>query len=235
MNQQENISEYLKNWNKLDRYSQWHYHLYRDYIGKRCLDIGGGIGTAISYYIDKVDSVLATELFDNDVAIMKERFSTIPYFVSIRFDIMKDDIKLLCDYKPDTVICINCLEHIEDDVRALSIMGKIVSEEGYIVICVPAGRNLYCYMDKNVGHYRRYAYGELKEKATQAGMLVVDNFYMNMIGIIPYWLKGKFGKHKNVSFSSSISEGESKLYSFATMFLEPIERLIRACEKKSVN
>ena len=122
-----------------------------------------------------------------------------------------------------------CLEHIEDDTTALSIMGTILSQGGKIIICVPAISSLYCNMDKNVGHFRRYARGELKQKAVKAGLQVIDSYYMNLLGIIPYWIKGRlnYSASANDSFSSSITKNESKLYSLATSFLEPIERVFR--------
>lgn len=82
-------------------------------------------------------------------------------------------------------------------------------------------------MDKNVGHYRRYGKGELRIKAEKAGLRLIENKYMNFMGIIPYYLKGKLKKDTEGSFSTSIEEGESKLYSIATSILEPIERVIK--------
>lgn len=40
--EQNNITNNLKAWDKLDRYSRWIYHMYEDYIGENVLDIGGG-------------------------------------------------------------------------------------------------------------------------------------------------------------------------------------------------
>lgn len=226
---QNNITEYLNSWNKLDEYSLWLYHNYEQFIGKSCVDIGGGIGTAISFYIKSVDRVIATELFQNDVDVMNDRFKSFPYFHALKLDIMNDNIDSLIKFSPDTVICINCLEHIEDDILALKKMKSIVQEKGRIIICVPAMSWLYCYMDKNVGHYRRYSRGELKRKAIMAGLKVIDNHYMNFMGIFPYWIKGHLikSKKKDNSFSSSIGDNESKLYSIATKVLEPIEKKIK--------
>lgn len=222
---QNNITENLNAWNKLDRYSKWIYHMYEKYIGKEVLDIGGGVGTAISFYIDKAERVVATELFENQVNIMNKRFENYQYFKAIQADIMKDDFSAYDKF--DTIILINVLEHIEDDRKALANMKKLLKDSGTIIICVPAMPGLYCYMDKNVGHYRRYARGELSQKAKENGLQVIENTYMNFMGIFPYWFKGKFGKDTGGSFSTSIEQGESKLYSVATTILEPIERLFK--------
>ena len=70
---QQNIKENLLNWDKFDRYSKWMFHMYEKHIGKNILDIGGGIGTAISYYITEDKQILTTELFSDKVEIMNER------------------------------------------------------------------------------------------------------------------------------------------------------------------
>ena len=222
---QNNITENLNAWNKLDRYSKWIYHMYEKYIGKEVLDIGGGVGTAISFYIDKAERVVATELFENQVNIMNKRFENYQYFKAIQADIMKDDFSAYDKF--DTIILINVLEHIEDDRKALANMKKLLKDSGTIIICVPAMPGLYCYMDKNVGHYRRYTKGELRVKAKRAELQVIEDKYVNFMGILPYWIKGKLKKDNGGSFSTSIDEGESKLYSIATSILEPIERVIK--------
>ena len=222
---QNNITENLNAWNKLDRYSKWIYHMYEKYIGKEVLDIGGGVGTAISFYIDKAERVVATELFENQVNIMNKRFENYQYFKAIQADIMKDDFSAYDKF--DTIILINVLEHIEDDRKALANMKKLLKDSGTIIICVPAMPGLYCYMDKNVGHYRRYTKGELRVKAKRAELQVIEDKYMNFMVILPYWIKGKLKKDNGGSFSTSIDEGESKLYSIATSILEPIERVIK--------
>jgi SAM-dependent methyltransferase len=222
---QENITDKLKSWNKLDRYSRWIYHMYADYIGTEVLDIGGGIGTAIDFYIRNVKRVVTTELFDNQVDILRERFEEFSYFTAVKADIMKDD---MTEYgKFNTIVLIQVLEHIEDDVQALVNLKELMTDDGLIIVCVPAVSGLYCHMDKNVGHYRRYQKGELREKAIKAGLKVREDKYMNVLGIIPYWIKGKAKKDIGGSCSTSIGEGESKLYSLATSIMEPLERVIK--------
>lgn len=223
---QNNITENLNQWNKISRYSKWMYDVYKMYIGKRVLDIGAGIGTVTGYYIEGVDSCVATELFDNQVAYMNERFKNFEYFHACNFDIMTNEIKQLGEGF-DTVICINVLEHIEDHALALRKINSVMSNNGKLIICVPAMSKLYCYMDKNVGHFRRYDKDELKNLAGDCGFQVVDNFYFNLMGIIPYWLKGRLGKDKGGSFSTDLNENNSKLYNFAAAILEPIEKVIR--------
>lgn len=222
---QQNIKDNLIQWNKFDRYSLWMYHMYEKYIGKKILDIGGGIGTAISFYITDNKQILSTELFDDNVEIMNKRFKSFKDFKAINSDIVKDDFSSYGKF--DTIIMINVLEHIEDDVIVLQKLKQLLTDNGKIIICVPAINSLYCYMDKNVGHYRRYEKKELKQKAQKIGLNVLEDKYMNFFGIFPYYIKGKFGKNKKGSFSTNTSKNEARFYSFATIILEPLEKIIK--------
>lgn len=191
--EQNNLSEWLGEWNKIEKYSQWMYSTFEKYIGKRVLDIGAGIGNITAQYIDKKELVVATDIFENQIEIMNQRFQKKPYFKAELLDILEDDISKLKEQKFDTIICINVLEHLKDDKKALLRMKEILSPEGHIILIVPAFSKLYCYMDKNVSHYRRYDKGMIAKLAKQCNLDIVKNKYFNFFGIIPYYVKGKFG------------------------------------------
>jgi hypothetical protein len=65
----------------------------------------------------------------------------------------------LARFHPDCCICLNALEHIEDDRQALHGMASILSAGGVVVLLVPAFPMLYGPIDSNLGHYRRYSRG----------------------------------------------------------------------------
>ncbi len=224
---QNDISDNLQQWNKISQYSKWMFEVYEDYVGKRVLDVGGGVGTVISYYIENADLVVTTELFDKQIDMMRERFKEYDYFHAYNMDLTTDDLGPLKKYTFDTIICINVLEHIEKDLATMQLFKTIVQPGGVIVICVPANSKLYCHLDKNAGHYRRYDKGQLREMARKCDLEVLDNFYFNLMGIIPYYIKGKFGKDKGGTFSSDLKDNNSKIYNLATRLLKPIERVWR--------
>lgn len=91
---------------------------------------------------------------------------------------------------------------------------------------VPALQKLYCDLDKNVSHYRRYNPGRLLDIAKKNDLKIIKHHYFNALGIIPYWIKGRKIVKKNESFSSSLNYSNSKIYNLASCFLEPIEKLL---------
>lgn len=62
-------------------------------------------------------------------------------------------MKALCF---DTILCVNVLEHIEDDATAIRRMDQILAADGHTLILVPAHQWLYGEYDRLDGHYRRY-------------------------------------------------------------------------------
>lgn len=69
------------------------------------------------------------------------------------------------DLAPDTrysaVVCVDVLEHIEDDRAAVRRIAEVVAPGGLLLLSVPALPWLYGYHDVQLGHYRRYSKGRL--------------------------------------------------------------------------
>jgi len=217
------LSENLSNWDYIENYSAWMYHIYMDYVGTRVFDVGAGMGRMAEYYIDSVKKVVATDIFQNQVDFMNQKFKNYPYFHADLVNILEDD---LTKYKGrfDTVICINVLEHLSDDYKAVENMKMLLISGGKIIILVPAFQKLYCYMDKNVSHYRRYDSGRLEDIAEKNELHIIQHCYFNRLGIIPYWLKGRGKNNIKESFSSSLNQSSGRIYNIASVILEPIEK-----------
>lgn len=221
---QNDISSNLNQWNRLDRYSQWMYHSYEQYIGKRVLDVGAGVGNLTQFMLDRCELVIGVDIFEHQIDIMKKRFIKYPNFTAKFINILEDDIEDLKQYELDTVVCINVLEHLEDDRAAIERMKSLLVAKGRLIILVPAWKFLYSHLDKNVGHHRRYNKGELRKLAEKCDMKIIENKYFNCLGIIPYYLKGKFSKDSGGSFSTDLNGVNSKVYNIMASVLEPIEK-----------
>lgn len=213
----------LEKWDYIDRYSQWMYRIYSDYVGKRIFDVGAGMGRMVSFYIDKADAILATDINKDQIDSMRRRFADYPNFKAELIDILESD---LSEYENqfDTVICINVLEHLSDDYQAVENMKSLLKVNGYLIVFVPAFQKLYSDLDRNVGHFRRYDKGRLYDIAKCKNLRIVKHHYFNMLGIIPYWIKGRKRLSSGESFSTSLNKVNSKLYNLAAIVLEPIEK-----------
>lgn len=223
---QNNISENLRQWDKIPQYSKWMFRQYSDYIGRRVLDVGAGVGTMMEYYIDDKELVVGIDIFEDQITLLKQRFDD-KNLKAFCYDIMVDDLTELKKYHFDTVICINVLEHLYDDHLAIGRMNELIDEGGKIIIIVPAFQKLFSHMDTNAGHYRRYDRGRLVQLGKENNLKIIQNKYFNILGIIPYYTSGLRGeKKKNKTFSTGLKTWNSFVYNCASKIMSPIENCI---------
>ena len=83
------------------------------------------------------------------------------------------------------------LEHILDDRLALQNMWATRAPGGRLVMLVPAFQALYCEIDRNLEHHRRYSMTELVEKMETAGFSISEKFYFNPVGAVGWFVVGR--------------------------------------------
>ncbi|MEI7728649.1 MAG: methyltransferase domain-containing protein [Verrucomicrobiota bacterium] len=89
----------------------------------------------------------------------------------------------------NVLVCINVLEHIQDDAGALREFNRILAKErGVLCLFVPAGPEIFTPLDRKYGHYRRYSKSELKRKLEVAGFELLRLDYYNFPGYLAWWL-----------------------------------------------
>lgn len=88
----------------------------------------------------------------------------------------------------DALLCLDVIEHIDDDLGALKLLRGACRLGGKLILTVPALGKLYGMRDHALGHYRRYNKVELLAKLSVAGLAVRTCQYWNMAGVPAYWL-----------------------------------------------
>lgn len=86
----------------------------------------------------------------------------------------------------ERVLCLDVLEHIEDDTSALAELRDVLADGGQILLSVPSMRWLYGARDQQIGHYRRYSRADVRALAGRAGLRVQSLRYWNALGVLPY-------------------------------------------------
>lgn len=97
----------------------------------------------------------------------------------------------LRDASIDAALSANLLEHVADDVRALSELRRVLRPGSRAVVVVPSGPRLYDYYDHFLGHERRYGRGELAGKARSVGLEVLLDTHLGALLYPPFWLVKK--------------------------------------------
>jgi SAM-dependent methyltransferase len=162
-------------------YLRWIADLCRPHLGQSVLEVGAGIGSITKLYADG-RRVLATDVSELCVSALEERFRDIPTVEVARADVRTLEL----DERFDSVLMINVLEHIEDDVGTLISVQRFLRPGGSIVIYVPALNGLYGRWDLKVGHRRRYSRWRLSEIFREADLEAVELRYVNLLAI-PAW------------------------------------------------
>lgn len=228
--------ESLRKMDKLDIYKEWFWGMIKDYVGCRTLEVGCAIGIWTRYLIDSCNLLVSIDIVDEYVEEVKSRFAGRRNFKAFRLDIAQDDISNLVNLNIDTVVCLNVLEHIEDDIKALKNIYSVLNSHGRLILLVPAFSWLYGALDEVLGHRRRYRRQELRDKIEAAGFTIKKELFCNFFGIFGWFLNGKILRRPFVS--DTLLKVFDK---FSTLFLLP-ERffsriigmsLLLVCEKKA--
>lgn len=88
----------------------------------------------------------------------------------------------LADDSIDYLYSLNVLEHIDDDVAALSALIPKLKTGARLLIYVPAFPVLFSAMDRLVGHHRRYTAGSLRGLLEKVGLHVERIEYADSLG-----------------------------------------------------
>ena len=99
----------------------------------------------------------------------------------------------------DTIIGVNVLEHIDDDRRTLATIAKALPSGGKLLLFVPASPVLFGSLDEAFGHCRRYRKTELQTKITEAGFQILELKFMNVPGLVSWFVAGRILKSRTLS------------------------------------
>lgn len=214
----------LQRMRALDAYYIWSLNLVKPWVGKRVLDAGCGIGNGTALLAQTAEFVLAADLSPQNVNELQERFRQQPHVQPIQLD-LDSDFTELAEQKLDTIVCLDVLEHIEQDVLLLQRFYDVMQPGGHLLVKVPAVKWLYGSVDTASGHFRRYTRGELRQKAEQAGWEPVAIRWMNIFGVLPYFVKSRIQK-KDANLSRTFSPWQLRMIQRSMPWLRRLDRMI---------
>ena len=204
-------------------YHRWILEEFRPFLGKKLVEVGAGTGSFSEMLIAEKPKNLALVEPSEMFAFLEQNIAQIETAVNLNYyNSIFSETAAALDEKPDTIIYVNVLEHIEDDRGELQKVYETLETGGHCLIFVPAFMSLYGAFDEKVGHFRRYTKNELEEKAKSAGFRIVKSKYFDFAGIFPWYIKYKLLK------SNSLESGAVTAYDkFAVPLTKKIERLIK--------
>lgn len=170
-------------------YRAWQLEQVEPHCGRAVLEVGAGMGE-FATQLRGPERLVLTDVDPLAVEAMTRRFADRPEVEVRQLDVDGD---LALEEPVDTVVAINVLEHLPDDVGALQALARLVRTGGRIVLWVPAHMALYGDFDRKVGHVRRYSPALLRQTARFAGLEVEVCRPTNFLGALAWWLAVRVG------------------------------------------
>lgn len=196
----------LKRMAGLHRYNAWLWSKVAPYVGTRVLEVGSGIGSMTRFFSSR-DLVVATDIDSTYLAQLRNGFEHLPHVRVCQFDLAADHVSDDVGTGFDTVLCLNVLEHIEDDLVALRRIYDILAPQGRLVLIVPGLSSLFGEIDRAIGHHRRYERGELHRKLEATGFIVEHLSAFNIIGALGWYLNARLLRRRTVpGFQARIND-----------------------------
>jgi 2-polyprenyl-3-methyl-5-hydroxy-6-metoxy-1,4-benzoquinol methylase len=197
-------------------YFEWQARLVCPHLGRRVLEIGCGVGNFTRHLLDR-ECVVGIDVEADCIAQLEQNLHHPGNVKALRMDILDQAIATLHEYRIDSIVCLNVLEHVPDDRLALGQMAALLPPGGLVVLIVPAFAALYGPIDGKLGHYRRYSKASLQILAEAAGFRVSQLSYMNFIGFFGWWFNARILRKEEQS--------ESQIIAFDRIVVPVISRL----------
>ncbi len=180
-------TEELANLADADRFLSWIADTLLPHLGHRVLEVGAGVGAIATKLAASGHDVVAIEPADNVFPELQRRTRGVSGVEAVQ--ITSHDLLAAGTHGPfDSVVYVSVLEHIRDDVDELRTALQLVEPGGSLAVFVPAMPSLYGSLDFKSGHFRRYDRALLQQVVTDAGFEITDLRYMDVVGILPYFL-----------------------------------------------
>jgi len=185
---------------KAKNYFAWQGRLVKREVGQRVIEVGCGIGNLTRMLLDR-EAIIALDTEPDCVERLTERYPSQTNLHALVCDVTGSAFFDLTRFHPDSCVCLNVLEHIEDDEHALRAMADVLTPGGVVVLLLPAFQALYGLLDRNLGHHRRYSRSSITRLARTAGLRIKKLHYVNVPGFVGWWVNARVFKREAQSES----------------------------------
>ncbi|MCX7933686.1 MAG: bifunctional glycosyltransferase/class I SAM-dependent methyltransferase [Planctomycetota bacterium] len=190
--------EVLSDLSRAHRFNRWLAAAIAPALGDRILEVGAGIGN-ISRLLPVKESLVVTDKDEIYLNILRQAFWHREGVEVAKFDLDSDeDAAALSHHRFDTVVCLNVLEHIQDDRSALCRLRRLLAPGRRLVLLVPQYDWLYGSYDQNLGHHRRYEAGRLEELLNACGFRVRSLRSFNALAIVGWYVNSRLLKRQTM-------------------------------------
>jgi SAM-dependent methyltransferase len=215
------FAEDLRQMARAVNYRRWQFNMIAPYVRGRVLEVGGGIGNFTADLARAAESVVSIEPNQHCYNQLVEKTRALPNVTALNVSAESLSGHLPPEFGADTVVCMNVLEHIQDDVAAVGAFTRLLKPGGRLVLLVPAVSAAFGFIDEQLGHFRRYSRRGLKALLIEAGFAPEKIRFFNFIGLWAWWWNARFARREKQS--------DAQIYFFDRFLVPPlsfIERIL---------
>lgn len=187
----------LRRMARVSPYNYWLHQWIEPHLGERVLEVGSGIGNQTQYFLDR-DRVVASDVETDYLRELADVFGRRANLriASFTFPLSDADRRDLQGERLDSIVCMNVLEHIEDDAATLRDFAAVLEPGGRLALLVPSHPALYGTLDVGLDHFRRYRKAALRQLVEGSGFDVESIRHLNMIAVPGWWLNSRVLRRK---------------------------------------
>jgi len=193
------FAEDLRQMAKAVNYRRWQFDQVASFVKGKLLEVGGGIGNFTPDLAGVAESVISIEPNQFCFGQLTERIKEFRNVTALNFTSEALLDNLPPGYQADSLVCMNVLEHIQDDRASVQTFARLLRTGGTMAILVPAVPAAFGEIDQRLGHYRRYSRKGLATLVAECGFNVTKVRYFNFVGLWGWWWNARFSKRANQS------------------------------------
>ena len=169
-------------------YHKWIIDMFKPFLRGTVAEVGAGSGNFSKLLLERLPEIQLTA-FEPSINMFKRlrtsldnesRLQAVNAFFG---DSIQQHMETF-----DAVLYVNVLEHIENDLEELRTVKSSLKHGGHVCIFSPALPFLYSELDASIGHFRRYTKHRLADLVGTAGLKITYIKYMDIAGILPWYL-----------------------------------------------
>jgi 2-polyprenyl-3-methyl-5-hydroxy-6-metoxy-1,4-benzoquinol methylase len=216
--------ETLDNISEAVAFNRWMFSAISPAVNGITIEIGSGIGNISEFLLNTNLDVTLSDLRPEYCEYLSSHFRDRKALMAVKqMDLIDSefDMKYQNLFNSfDTVFALNVIEHIEDDNQAIINCRKLLKVGGTLIILVPSYQWLFCRMDRELGHFRRYNRRSLANLYKQNNLSVDKLFNFNAAGVLGWFLFGK------ILQSKQLKKNQMNIYNKLVSIFILIDRLL---------
>lgn len=172
-------------------YHEWLYSCIKGALGSRIIEVGAGIGNYTPFLLTH-GAVRIAEPEPAYAGHLRRRFGA---FGNLDVEQLAlgawtaETRARVREFRPDTFVCLNVLEHVVEDEAAVAAMYDCLEPGGHLALVLPALGWLFSALDERYGHYRRYGRADAARLVRSlTGASIPRCHYLNAIAVPAWWI-----------------------------------------------